>query len=48
VGAREFQELGGHSRTDDVQTTVVLVGITAAVAEEPGERVERAGLEIRP
>ena len=35
VGARGFQELRRESRTDDVQTTVVLVGVTATVAEEP-------------
>ena len=35
VAARKFQELRRESHTDDVQAAVVLVGVTAAVAEEP-------------
>jgi len=42
----EFEELGGHAGADDVQAAVVLVGVAAAVAEEPCERIEGAGLEV--
>ncbi len=42
----ELEELGGHAGTDHVQAAVLPVGVAAAVAEEAGERVERAGLEV--
>ena len=43
--AREVEELGGHPDADGVPAAVLGAGVAAAVAEEAGQRVERAGLQ---
>src|SRR5579883_29714 len=42
---RERQELRRHDAANRVQAKVLLAGVAAAVAIEPGDRVDRAGSE---
>ena len=42
----EGQELGGHHRADRVQADVLRAGLAAAVAEEAGHGIDRAGLQL--